>query len=150
MEKMVHNRRYNTGTSDLLGSWINSSQEESSYFVEELYQKRSGEYFLYGKGGSNSRFAKQVRSQWLPGEKIVPLTWEEAKAWAEKHLSPEDFEKHFGDISITGERQTFAVYISTGTIQQIRRSCAKSGKSMSAYIENLVWEDARKKTNNSA
>lgn len=144
MEKMVHNRRYNTDTSYLLGSWTNDSQEESSYFVEELYQKRSGEYFLYGKGGSKSRFAQQVRSQWLSGEKIVPLTWDEAKAWAENHLSPEDFEKHFGEISITDVRQAFTVYISTGTIQQIRRSCAKSGKSMSAYIESIVWEDARK------
>lgn len=145
MEKMVHNRRYNTDTSDLLGSWTNNSQEESSYFVEELYQKRSGEYFLYGKGGSKSRFAKQVGSQWLSGEKFIPLTWDEAKAWSEKHLSPEEYEMHFGDITMTDERQTFAVYISTGTIQQIRRSCAKSGKSMSAYIENLVWEDVRKR-----
>lgn len=145
MKKVLHNRVYNTDSSYLLGSWTNNAQDESTYFVEKLYQKRSGEFFLYGKGGSNSRFAKQVGSQWLSGEKIVPLIWDEAKAWAEKHLSPEEYETHFGDITMTDERQAFTVYLSTGTVQKIRRSCAMSGENMSVYIENLVWADTRKR-----
>jgi hypothetical protein len=40
------------------------------WVCEELYRKRTGEYFLYGEGGPMSKYSRQVEQNgWAEGEK---------------------------------------------------------------------------------
>lgn len=66
------------------------------YVHEGLYLKRTGEFFLYGEGGPRSKYAEEISANsWSGGELLIPLTDDEAKEWAERHLSGDDYEKIF-------------------------------------------------------
>ena len=55
---------------------------------------------LFGEGGARTRYARQVGSStWSGGEEIRPLTIDEAREWAEKHLSADEYETIFGPVS---------------------------------------------------
>ncbi len=85
MKTIIDGKTYNTETAkfikrDKYSEGIPTSDLE--YYAERLYQKKTGEYFLYGNGGPNSKYSKQTReNEWTSGEKIIPLTEVEANAW---------------------------------------------------------------------
>ena len=85
-KKIINNRMYNTETAKQLGYWSNGYTPSDFYFAEEtLYQKKTGEYFLAGKGGPESKYREQVGiSEWDNGQNIIPLTMEQAKEWLRK------------------------------------------------------------------
>ena len=60
--------------------------------------KKTGEYFLYGAGGGNSKCGVWHGNSGGSGETIRPLTFAQAKEWAEGHLGGEDYERIFGEV----------------------------------------------------
>ncbi len=97
MKKIINGKRYDTDTAKILGSAGYSHPGDFSFWLERLYRKRTGEYFLHGVGGPMSKYARQVSlNEWTGGEEIHPLSPEEAQDWAEKHLEVEEFELIFG------------------------------------------------------
>lgn len=66
------------------------------HWKEQLYRTRKGNFFLYGKGGPSSRYAVLEEDGWADGEKIIPYSEDEAKAWVEEHLSASEYEALFG------------------------------------------------------
>ena len=66
------------------------------HWKEQLYRTRKGNFFLYGKGGPSSRYAVLEEDGWTDGEKIIPYSEDEARAWVEEHLSAGDYESLFG------------------------------------------------------
>jgi hypothetical protein len=98
MKKILSGRKYDTETATLVGEWWNGCGSNDFYYcVEHLYQKKTGEFFLYGEGGPMSRYAKyNGENSYSSGENIVPLLLGEAKKWGEEHLDAEKYEKIFG------------------------------------------------------
>lgn len=97
MKKVLEGRLYNTDTAKKLASWENmENATDFSWYEETLYRTKTGRYFVYGEGNAMSPYAKQISSvSWKWGEKIKPLTPEEAKAWAER-LSSDRYNEIFG------------------------------------------------------
>jgi predicted DNA binding CopG/RHH family protein len=109
------------------------------YFEETLYQKRSGEFFLYGLGGPASKYAEYNGNGWEMGEKIMPMTVSEAKEWAEKNLDADEYETIFGDVSEASDtKRTVTFSLTEDVIEKIRMNAANSGVTMSDYIASLV------------
>ena len=79
---------YNTDTAKKLGEWHNDADPNSTYYYEETLYIRRGQrnYFLYGKGGSTSKYASETKDGWIAGEAIIPITDYGAKMWAERKL----------------------------------------------------------------
>lgn len=101
MKAIIHGKRYDTETAIEIGSdSYNGSRSDFSWWRASLYKtKRSGAYFLAGEGHARSHYARKLDvASWGPGEKIDPMTRNEAMAWAEQHLSPEVVEAEFGDM----------------------------------------------------
>lgn len=100
MKKIINGKKYDTDTATLLGEfYADGGPSDFSYYEEEFYQKRTGEFFIYGKGGPRSPYAVAVGPRgWRGSEKIVPLTDAEAMSWAEKNLDVEDYEDIFGEV----------------------------------------------------
>ena len=99
MKKIINGRRYDTETAKLLGVASYGICTDFAYWSEELYVKKTGEYFLYGQGGPMSKYSQQVgQNEWTGGHKIVPLTLKEAQRWAEKFLSGAEYEEIFGKV----------------------------------------------------
>ena len=95
MKKIINSKVYDTEKATFLGS--DGSGDGFSRWHEELYQKRTGEFFLYGSGGPMTRYAVSCgQNQWSGGEKIIPMSMESARKWAEEHLSADAYEKIFG------------------------------------------------------
>ena len=100
MRAVRKGKLYDTETAKLIGSDGFGKYGDFNHWEEELYQKKTGEFFLYGYGGWTSKYAKQVDSNNYSGsEKIIPLTEFEAKAWAEKHLDVDKYIEAFGEVS---------------------------------------------------
>lgn len=96
MKKIINGKRYNTESAEFCGSREYGYPGDLNYVSEELYQKRTGEFFLHGEGGANSKYREEISmNSWSGGEKIIPLTDEEAREWAEEYLDSEDYEKLF-------------------------------------------------------
>lgn len=99
MKKIIDGRKYDTETAKYLGSSTYSNPSNNHYRHEELYRKKNGEYFLYGEGGSSSVYASQLDVNfWGSGEAIIPMTDDEARKWAEKELSVDEYEEIFGEV----------------------------------------------------
>lgn len=93
MKKIINGKRYDTGTAKFIGEASHSNRTDFAYWSEELYQKRTGEFFIYGEGGPASKYSRSTgQNQWSGGEKIIPLTIKEAKEWAEKYLDADEYE----------------------------------------------------------
>lgn len=99
MKKIINGRKYNTDTAKELGCCSHSYPSDFRYYSETLYQKKTGEMFLYGEGNGMSPYAEYVEGGgYTHGEDIVPLDEAKAREWAEKHLEVEEYESIFGEV----------------------------------------------------
>lgn len=97
MKKIINGKKYDTETATKMGEWWNGySRNDFSFCKEELYCKRTGEFFLYGDGGALSKWSESCGNTRCGGEGIEPLTVGEAREWAERHLDVDEYEFIFG------------------------------------------------------
>ena len=97
MKKIVNSRLYDTETASLIGYYDNglgAGDFRSCY--EALYKKKKGEFFLYGSGGAMTAYAEPCGGGWSAGSTIIPLTEKEAKDWAERNITAEEYIAVFG------------------------------------------------------
>ena len=97
MKKIIEGKTYNTETALLLGDWQNLWKGDYHYCREELYRTKKGTYFLYGEGGALSCYARYIGGSATGGADFQVLSDREAKEWAEKKLSAEEYCKIFGE-----------------------------------------------------
>ena len=141
MKKIINGKRYDTETAEYIGStsW-GDGPRDFNYWSEELYRKRTGEFFLHGEGGANSKYREEISmNSWSGGARIIPLTDEEAREWAEEYLDSEAYEKLFTvtEEEDTGKKiQSFS--ISGDVIAKLTRLSRAHGMSRSQIIEDLV------------
>ena len=99
MVKIINGKKYSTQTAKELGYNCHGSPSDFSYYREALYLKRTGEFFLHGQGNAASKYSVSVgNNSRCGGAEIVPMTIDEAKAWAESNLSAEEYEAIFGEV----------------------------------------------------
>ena len=97
MKKIINGKVYDTDKARDLGTDSYSNPGDFNHWSETLYQKRTGEFFLYGAGGPQTRYAVSIgQNTWSGGEKIIPLNLKAAREWAEQHLSADTYEEIFG------------------------------------------------------
>ena len=99
MKKIIKGKMYNTETAEMVGKMWESSPRDFSFYREKLYRKKTGEFFLYGEGGPASKYAERCGlNEWCGGSKIMPFTEEEAREWAERELTADEYIKIFGEV----------------------------------------------------
>lgn len=100
MKKIINGKLYNTETAKSIGYWSNgSNSRDFNYIEKELFLKKTGEYFLYAYGGANTHYAVSCgTNEWCGNEVIEPLSENEAKKWAEKHLTADEYISIFGEV----------------------------------------------------
>ncbi len=140
MKKIISGKVYDTDTAKELGSWCNAgSWRDFNHMEETLYRKKTGEFFLHGEGGPMTKYAQAVeQNSWSGGSRIMPMTFAEAREWAETHLDADEYEAIFGAVSEDGSRVQVCYSLSASTVEAIKRKAAEAGVSASAYIDGLV------------
>lgn len=137
MNKIFRGRRYDTETAKELAYWSNNERYGSFYYREEtLYQKRTGEYFLYLFGGAATDLAEpDPMGGYTGGEAIEPITEDEAKEWAEKHVDADKYEDIFGKIYEGNQKVDVHVFMKPEMRDRIKSAAVKKGISVTELIE---------------
>ena len=142
MKKIINGRVYDTTKAKELGTYANAGNwRDFSHLEETLYRKKTGEYFLHGEGGAMTRYAEATgQNSWSGGERIMPMTYDEAREWAEKHLEAEEHEAIFGEIveDDGAGKQVVSISVSPAKWENAKREAAKRGVGISEYIESLL------------
>lgn len=99
-KKIIDRKMYDTTTAEAVGSYSNTPyQSDFQHYSETLYRKRTGEFFLYGEGGAMSPYREEIRyNEWGNGDSIIPMSEDDAKHWAETHLTGEEYVEIFGPV----------------------------------------------------
>ena len=70
MRKIINGRKYDTETAECVGEMASTYNfNDGYYYWEELYRKRTGEFFLHGAGNGLSPYAQSVGMGSTSGER---------------------------------------------------------------------------------
>lgn len=143
MKKIIGSKKYNTETAKQVGEpWSPAGFGPSDFewYEETLYRKRTGEYFLCGQGGPMSRYAEAYgQSGWTGGERIMPLSYDQAKDWAEQHMDADAYIAAFGDPGEGGDGLAqMAVRIPESTIAALDRMVSATGRGKAELVAEAL------------
>lgn len=138
MKKIITGKRYDTETAEYIGEYSEGGVRDFRYVEETLYRKRTGEFFLHGKGGPASRYAVAIDlNSYTGGEALVPISYEEAQRWVEEHLDAEAYEKLF-QVSDDLDKTVITLSVPSGLADRLRKEAAKTGRSISDIAADAI------------
>nr|DAZ19094.1 MAG TPA: putative endoribonuclease [Caudoviricetes sp.] len=145
MRKIIDNRKYDTETARKLAEVSHGAQSDFKHYEETLYVKRTGEHFLYGYGHAASKYAEYVDGGgWGAGERIIPLTYAEAREWAERELDADEYEEIFGEVPEGDDGSvTVSLRIKASTRELLRRMASESGRAQGEILDEIVSRASR-------
>ncbi|MCE5344468.1 MAG: hypothetical protein LLF96_12925 [Eubacteriales bacterium] len=147
MQQTMNNKVYDTETAKPLGNWQRGFSSERGYLSETLYITEEGDYFLYGEGGSRSRYAQRVApNTWGYGERIIPFNNEEANAWAENHLSEADFYAAQKEVAYNGCLTPMMIRLQCATEQKLKKLAGEQGRKASELAEEMIRQALEEQT----
>lgn len=130
MKKYINGKVYDTETAKKVGDWDNGYLPGNfDYYRERMFRKKTGEYFLW----SCTTFSGQ--------DEIRPLTFDEAREWAEEHLDGDEYEEIFGAISDDGTDCLISAVVKASSRDRLRRAVEKSGKTAGQILDELIEEN---------
>lgn len=146
MKKIIGGKTYNTETAKEMGSFTKGNMSDFAYCAETLYRNNRGTWFLHGEGGPASPYCRRVgQNEWAGGEKIIPMTEDEARSWAEKHLSADEYEAIFGeteeaDPSDLTTRSRVNVVLDNELYALIKGISSETGTPVSRLLDRAIRE----------
>lgn len=140
MKQYINHKLYDTTRSTAIGGYEYGGASDLDHRCETLYRKRTGEYFLHGSGGAMSRYAVlSGANTWSGGEKIIPLTFDQAREWSENHLSTAEYDAQFGEILDDGSAEIITFNLNSALVEQARRAQRERQiASLSALVEDAL------------
>jgi len=131
MKKIIGGKLYDTETAKKLAGYCNG-RSDFSRCVERLYRKRTGEYFLYGTGGPTSAYG------YAGGEKIIPLSEEKAREWAEDRLDGDEYEAIFGEVTEKPADRMISLQVPAEMDDALTDAAKQASMSKSALIRDMI------------
>mgnify|MGYP000062577045 CR=1 FL=1 len=98
MNRVIGGKMYDTKTAKCVGTYSYGDPNEPEHYTESLYQKRTGEFFLYGEGGPESLYSHTIRMGVCGDWDITPYCDEGAKSWVEQNCDGDTYVKLFGEV----------------------------------------------------
>ena len=140
MKKIIKNKVYDTDTAIRLATYSSpGGPRDFSHYEESLYRKKTGEYFLHGIGGPMTRYAVPVdTNSWSGGERIMPLTYNEASEWAQEHLDGDDYEAIFGAVIEDEGKKAVTYRLTAANAEKLRRIAERESMSASDYLDRVL------------
>ena len=140
MKKIINGKRYDTETATLVTEWESGYPSDLGYVCEELYKKRTGEYFIFGHGGAASKYATSAgNNSWSGGSAIIPLSYDAARQWAEGHMSADAYEAEFGEVAEGDEGDVvLSIRVSQAAKAALDRMAARTGRAKGDILTELL------------
>ena len=140
MKKYIEGKRYDTDTAKCLVSLYENMGDTLNQVEESLYVKTSGEYFLHGRGGPNSRYREFTGpNSWTGGERLIRISLNDARGWVERNFDGETYEKIFGvidedDAEPDERRKSLLLWLPDEIYTALNEKKNESGVSVTALI----------------
>ncbi|OFV71538.1 hypothetical protein [Acetobacterium wieringae] len=149
MKKVIKNKLYNTQSATQLADWENGCPRMDPLYVKEnLYIKKTGEYFIHAYGGAATQYAEQSgNNQFTAGEILLPITFEEAESWAKEKLQAEVYDKIFGINPDSENKEEVGIYLKIPAVLdkkmrfKLQREKDQKIKTIGNYIISLIKKD---------
>lgn len=94
MKQIIKGKLYNTETAQKILDHSNSGI--GGRYIESLYRKKTGEFFLQGEGDAASKYSESAGLNCRrASSKIIPLTEEETKQYLEDIDQPDIYMQFF-------------------------------------------------------
>ena len=140
MKKIINGKLYDTETAKACGTWSNAGGwRDFNHMEETLYRKRTGEFFLHGSGGPMTKYAKSTgQNSWSGGDRIMPLSYEAARHWAEESLEAEEYAEIFGMPDEDAEPIVISAQIPAILDAKVRTKAAEQGITVTAFVINAL------------
>ena len=136
MKKTIRGRTFDTDTAERLGAYRDSN------CIEILFRKRTGEFFLYGRGNADSAYAVWKGNSVVGSEQIITLTPKQAQKWARLKLSAVQYDDLFGS-GADNQKQTISLSLPIGAIKALKNAAGEQGITSSAIISELILQYLR-------
>ncbi|MCD7730450.1 MAG: hypothetical protein LUI05_03015 [Oscillospiraceae bacterium] len=137
MVKYYNNKMYDTDKAIKLCQ--RSGGSGSAEFAEELYRKRTGEFFLHGSGGALSNYAQRNTDGTLvQGERIIPISYAQAREWVRAYAT-DKFDDIFG-VSEDDTKIRVSIMLSIRAIDYAKQEAARRKQTISSYLEGLIMD----------
>lgn len=114
--KVISGKRYDTRTAQQLAEFKGYNTRLNQWTHEELYRKKTGEYFLVCEG--------------IFSPKIEPYSETEAKHWVEQHCSGDEYQRIF-DNSALENTARITISLSNGLSRKLGIIAVNEGISIS-------------------
>lgn len=140
MKKIINGKKYDTDTAKEVGYKASGvSPRDLSWWRETLYVKRTGEFFLYGEGGPMTKYAVSCgQNQWCGSSKIIPLNTEAAQKWVSEHLSVDEYESLFGEVTEDDSKRIVTYSLPARTIDKLKRAASSQEISLSDAVAAAI------------
>lgn len=148
MRKVIKGKRYDTNDAVPVGTYRFGAG--LSRLSETLYRKQTPrEYFIHGEGDRASRYAVDNNDgTFTEGGRIIPLTYEQAIAWADEFLSKKDYNAEFRATKKEGQpRERVNYKIDPEIRQALERRASMLKISMSDVVNEALDYYMSKTTN---
>ena len=139
LKAIIKGKRYDTSTAEYIAGHSYSHPGDFNYCCEELYRKKTGEYFLAGEGGPMSKYRKSAgQNSWTGGEGITVLSFDEAREWVEQTQSADTYEEIFGPVAENDTTVLATFSIRADILARLRKECEKTGKTQKEIVTNAL------------
>ena len=136
MRKIIEGRVYDSDKAQLVGSWHNG-ESGINEIEETLCKSKSGRYFLHGSGGANTKYARNLdNDRWGGGEKIIPMSDEAAKEWAERFLTADEYAAEFE--ADPDEPRRVAIMLTAELDEKLSAKAKAWGVSKSELVRSMI------------
>lgn len=128
MKKIIKGKQLNTATAQMIGIAMIDADKD---IVEVLYRTKSGVYFIH------NAYRKSTTGKLDVGEDIHLITVEEAKQWAEKWLTPAEYDRHFGETD-SDETVTITVNVTAKAYNVLKHEKELTGNTYGEIISDAL------------
>lgn len=145
MKEIINGMLYDTATAKHLGNWQSSpNSADPDYCVLALYQKTNGEFFLTCCGFGKKRYICYVSDNCSGRTRhILPLSPEDASAWAEDYLPAEEYIAAFGEVPEDDGYVSTCLLLPTEVMMKAQEATAVADIDFSGYVERLILADSQ-------
>ena len=99
MKVIINGKKYDTDTAKRVCGYSWGYCSDFHYISETLYRKKTGEFFICGKGGAMSKYSQSYGDGSFGGaEEIIPITVDDAKKFTEEYVSVEAYYNIFCEV----------------------------------------------------
>ena len=128
MKKVIKGKKLDTTTAKMIGI---AMIDEDKDIVETLYRTKSGAYFIHNV------YRKSTTGKLETGEDIYLISANEAVQWAEKWLTPAEYNRWFGE-GVADETVTVTVTLTSKAYNILKKEKEKTGDTYGGIITYLL------------